>query len=166
MFFALAFAWSWFCWLLSSVIRPQLPTVGMLLFIAGSFGPSIAAIAVVRYVGGQDGLHCWLRRSLQWRVGWRWLALSFFLPLAVMGLAAAGHITLGGMIAPSPASGHVLLAVVNFGLVLLLGGPLGEEFGWRGYALPVLQERYSWRVASLVLGMAWSAWHLPLFFYG
>jgi uncharacterized protein len=163
-FFALAFAWSWICWLLSSVIRPQLPTVGMVLLIAGSFGPSIAAIAVVRYTGGQEGLHQWLRRSLQWRVGWGWLALSFFLPLAVMGLAAAGHIAMGGTIAPSPASGRVLLAVVNFVLVLLLGGPLGEEFGWRGYALPVLQERYSWRVASLGLGTVWGAWHLPLFY--
>jgi uncharacterized protein len=164
MFFALSFALSWICWLLSSVVRPQWPTVGMLLFIAGSFGPGIAAITVVRYAGGQDGLHRWLRRSLQWRVGWRWLALSFFLPLAVMGLAAAGHIALGGTIPPSPASGRLLLAVVNFGLVLLLGGPLGEEFGWRGYALPVLQERYSWRVASLVLGTVWGLWHLPLFF--
>lgn len=163
-FFALAFAWSWICWLLASVVRPRLPTVGILLFIAGSFGPGIAAIAVVRYTGGQDGLHQWLRRSLQWRVGWGWLALSFFLPLVVMGLAAAGHIALGGTIAPSPASGHVLLAVVNFGLVLLFGGPLGEEFGWRGYALPVLQERYGWRVASLVLGTVWGAWHLPLFY--
>ena len=83
-------------------------------------------------------------------VGW---CSRFSCLLVVMGLAAAGHITLGGtIIAPSPASGHVLLAVVNFGLVLLFGGPLGEEFGWRGYALPVLQERYGWRVASLVLG--------------
>lgn len=149
---------------MSSVIRPQLPTLGMVLFIAGSFGPGMAAIAVVRYADGKNGLHSWLRRSLQWRVSWRWLALSFFLPLAVMGLAAAGHIALGGTIGPSPASGRVLLAVVNFGLVLLLGGPLGEEFGWRGYALPVLQERYSWRVASLVLGGVWGAWHLPLFY--
>jgi uncharacterized protein len=163
-FFALAFAWSWACWLLSSVVRPQLPTLGMVLFIAGSFGPGIAASAVVRYASGQDGLHSWLRCSLQWRVGWRWLALSFFLPLAIMALAAAVHIALGGTIAPSPASGHVLLAVVNFVLVLLLGGPLGEEFGWRGYALPVLQERYSWRVASLILGGVWGAWHLPLFY--
>ena len=163
-FFALAFAWSWACWLLSSVVRPPLPAVGSMLIIAGSFGPGIAAIAVVRYTGGPDGLHRWLRRSLQWRVGWRWLALSFFLPLVVMGLAAAMHSALGGTIAPSPASGRVLLAVVNFGLMLVLGGPLGEEFGWRGYALPVLQERYRWRVASLVLGTVWGIWHLPLFY--
>lgn len=163
-FFAVTFAWSWACWLLSSMLRPQWPIVGMVLFIAGSFGPGIAAIALVRYASGRDGLHRWLRRSLQWRVGGRWLAFSFFLPLAVMALAAAGHIVLGGAIAPSPASGHVFLAVLNFGLVLLLGGPLGEEFGWRGYALPVLQEHYSWRVASLILGGVWGAWHLPLFY--
>jgi hypothetical protein len=163
-FFALAFAWSWICWLLTSTFRPQLPTLGTVLFIVGSFGPGIAAIAVVSYTSGRRGLHRWLRRSLQWRVGWGWLALSFFLPLAVMGLAAAMHIALGGTINPSSASGHVLLVVVNFGLVLLIGGPLGEEFGWRGYALPVLQERYSWRVASLVLGVVWGAWHLPLFY--
>ncbi|PZO56970.1 MAG: CPBP family intramembrane metalloprotease [Phormidesmis priestleyi] len=163
-FFALTFAWSWICWLLAATCRPQLPTLGTVLFIVGSFGPGIAAIAVVRYTSGQGGLRRWLRRSLQWRVGWRWLALSFFSPLAVIALAAAMHIALGGVIAPSPASGHVLLAVVIFGQILLLGGPLGEEFGWRGYALPVLQERYSWRVASLILGVAWGAWHLPLFY--
>lgn len=163
-FFALAFAWSWICWLLGSTFRPRLTSLAGVLFIAGSFGPGIAAIAVVRYTSGQDGLHRWLRRSLQWRVGWRWLALSFFSPLAVIGLAAAVHIALGGAIAPSPAVGHVLLAVVIFGQMLLLGGPLGEEFGWRGYALPVLQERYSWRVASLILGVVWGAWHLPLFY--
>ena len=163
-FYILAFAWSWICWLLSSLIRPQLPSLGMVLFLAASFGPGITAIAVVRYTTGQDGLHRWFRRSLQWRFGWRWLALSFCLPLVVMGLAAAMHIALGGTIAESPASRHVLLAVVNFGLVLLLGGPLGEEFGWRGYALPVLQKHYSWRVASLILGVVWGAWHLPLFY--
>jgi len=163
-FFVLAFAWSWICWLLSSMFRPQWSILGMVLFIAGGFGPSIAAIAVVRCTNGQDGLRYWLKPLLQWRMDWRWLALSFFLPLAVMGLATAVHIALGGTISPSPASGHVLLAVVNFGLVLLFGGPLGEEFGWRGYALPVLQKHFGWRVASLGLGLVWGTWHLPLFY--
>jgi len=164
VFFALAFAWSWFCWLLSSVVKAQLPSLAGVLFFAGGFGPSIAAIAVVKSVGGWNGLRGWLVRCLQWRIGWPWLAIAFFLPLAVMALAAAAHVALGGTMASSPASGHVLLAVANFLLVLLLGGPLGEEFGWRGYALPALQERYSWRVASLILGAVWSVWHLPLFY--
>ena len=164
VFFALAFGWSWICWLLSTLVRPQSPAFAGVLMIAGSFGPSLAAIAVVRYVGGRNGLHDWILRCLQWRVGWQWLAIAFFLPLVVIALAAATHIALGGTIAPSPAIGHMWLAVLNFVLILLLGGPLGEEFGWRGYALPALQERYSWRVASLILGAVWSVWHLPLFF--
>ncbi len=144
--------------------QTSIPLVSWGDFYAGGFGPSIAAIAVVSFVGGRKGLRGWLVRCLQWRIGWRWLAIAFFLPLAVMALAAAVHVALGGTIASSPASGHVLLAAINFVLVLLLGGPLGEEFGWRGYALPVLQERYSWRVASLILGVIWGMWHLPLFY--
>ncbi len=79
-------------------------------------------------------------------------------------LAAALHIALGGSIRPSPAARHALMTAANFFLVFLLGGPLGEELGWRGYALPSLQEGLDWRVASLVSGAVWGVWRLPLFF--
>ena len=81
-----------------------------------------------------------------------------------MGLAAAAHVALGGVLPPSPAAGHLLLVAANFILVFLVGGPLGEELGWRGYALPELQRRWGWRSASLVLGATWALWHLPLFY--
>jgi membrane protease YdiL (CAAX protease family) len=163
-FFALTFAWSWVCWALSPAIRPQQPGLATLLMFAGSFGPSLAAIVVVASTRSLEGLRAWRSRCLQWRIGWGWWAFALLLPLAVMLLAAGLHISLGGEIATFPASGHLLMTVVNLPLVLLLGGPLGEEFGWRGYALPVLQDRLGWRVASLGLGLVWGVWHLPLFF--
>jgi len=163
-FFALTFAWSWACWALSPAVKPQLPWLATLLMFAGSFGPSLAAIVLVASTRGLEGLRPWLSRCLQWRIGWGWWAVALLLPLAVMLLAAGLHIALGGDIAPAPASGHLLMTVVNLPLVLLLGGPLGEEFGWRGYALPILQDRLGWRAASLGLGLVWGAWHLPLFF--
>lgn len=56
------------------------------------------------------------------------------------------------------------MVLANFLLVFLVGGPLGEEFGWRGFGLPILKNHYNWRMASLILGVVWGAWHLPLFF--
>ena len=163
-FFALTFAWSWVCWALSPAIRPQLPWLATLVMFAGSFGPSLAAIVVVASSRPVDGLRTWLSRCLHWRIGWGWWAFALVLPLALMRMAASLHVALGGDIATSPASGHLLMTIVNLPLVLQLGGPLGEEFGWRGYALPVLQDRLGWRAASVGLGLVWGVWHLPLFF--
>ncbi|MFN9448876.1 MAG: CPBP family intramembrane glutamic endopeptidase [Rubrivivax sp.] len=167
-FFVLTFAWSWVCWALSPAVRPQLPWLATLLMFAGSFGPSLAAVVVVASTRPGKGLRAWLSRCLQWRIGWGWWAIAALSPLAVMLMAAGLHTALGGDIATAPAtapaSGHLLMTLVNLPLVLLLGGPLGEEFGWRGYALPVLQDRLGWRAASLGLGMVWAVWHLPLFF--
>jgi hypothetical protein len=120
-FFALTFAWSWGCWALSPAIRPQLPWLATLLMFAGSFGPSLAAIVVVASSRSVDGLRTWLSRCLRWRIGWGWWTLALLLPLAVMLLAAGLHIALGGDIATSPASGYLLMTVVNLPLFFIDG---------------------------------------------
>jgi len=126
-FFVLTFAWSWACWALSPAVRPQWPWLATLLMFAGIFGPSLAAIVVVWSTRRSAGLRAWLSRCLQWRIGWGWWSFALLLPLAVMLLAAGLHVALGGDIAPAPASGHLLMTVVNLPLVLLLGGPLGRR---------------------------------------
>jgi uncharacterized protein len=70
---------------------------------------------------------------------------------------------LGATIPTSPAVGHIPLAIANFGLVFLIGGPVGEEFGWRSYAQPALNSKMGWRNASLIIGIIWGLWHLPWF---
>jgi hypothetical protein len=163
-FFALAFAWSWTCWLIAPLFKVNAPVATATLALAGGFGPSLAAVATVAYSSGTAGLRRWLSRCLRWRVGWRWVVLAFLFPAVFMGLAAAAQVALGGSLPPSPAAGHVGLAALNFLLVFLVGGPLGEEFGWRGLALPGLQAWWGWRLASLLLGVVWAVWHLPLFY--
>jgi uncharacterized protein len=163
-FVALAFGWSWSISILAQYVMEQLPVLGTILTIASGFGPSIAGIAVVAYCSTGPEFRRWMRRSLNWRVEWRWYAMAFCLPPAIMVLALAFHGALGGAVPTFSAFHHIPLAIANFGLVLLVGGPLGEEFGWRGYAMPALTARWGWRAASLVIGIVWGLWHLPLFF--
>ena len=164
LFFALAFGWSWICWVSAAVLKNGSPFPSGALQMLGGLGPSIAAVVVVAHSRGLTGLKRWLARCLQWRVGWLRMLLAFVLPALLMGLAAFIHTALGGSLPDSPAKGHLLLVAVNFILVFLVGGPLGEEFGWRGYALPAMQVRWGWRTASVMLGGVWAAWHLPLFY--
>jgi uncharacterized protein len=163
-FFGLAFFWSWACWLGAAQVKSGAAFAAGALQILGGFGPGIAAVVVVAHGDGHAGLRRWLGRCLQWRVGWLRMLLALALPILVMGFAAVIHLALGGTLPYSAAKGHVLTAAMNFILVFLIGGPLGEEFGWRGYAQPAMQARWGWRRASLALGVVWAVWHLPLFY--
>jgi uncharacterized protein len=163
-FFGLAFAWSWLFWILSYLTHPKSTTLATALTCLGSFGPSLAAVAVVRSMGGPLVFRQWLRQCLRCRVGWQWFALAMLLPLVVMSGVALAYRALGGILVYSLSGLQVLIAPLIFVGVFFAGGPLGEEFGWRGYALPILKKRYGWRVASIVIGVVWGSWHVPLFY--
>jgi membrane protease YdiL (CAAX protease family) len=144
-YFVLAFALSWSLVLLSSA--------SLLFAFLALFGPASAALIVTAVEEGRAGVLALLRRVVEWRVGMRWYVVALGLPFA-LGLAAIGlHVLLGGSYAFRPG-GPLLLSLVLGALVL------GEELGWRGYALPRLQARYSSLAASLILGALWAAWHL------
>jgi membrane protease YdiL (CAAX protease family) len=113
--------------------------------------------------GGRVALRQLLGRLVRWRVRWYWYALVVIGP-AAFSLAVAGvYALLGGSwsaAAPRALQAPVLLPV--FLLILSCTDGLGEELAWRGYALPRLFARYSALAASLILGVAWALWHLPL----
>ncbi len=164
LFVALAVAWSWGFGFVAYKIKADWPLPSATLMILAGFGPSLAGLAVVALSTGSAGRRTWMSRCLNWRVGSGWCFLAFLAPPAVMVCALVLHVALGGSLPAFPAVSQIPLVIANFGLVLLVGGPLGEEFGWRGYLMPALTARMNWRAASLLVGVVWGLWHLPLFF--
>lgn len=163
-FLALAFGWTWGLWLVGAALKLRTPSLSTAMFILSGFGPSLAGLIVVWAFEGGSGVRLWLRRCLAWRMHRVLHALAFFGPPLAIAAALGIHAALGGTVPPMSANGHIGLTMVQFGLILFIGGPVGEEFGWRGYALPQLATHLGWRWASLILGAIWGLWHLPLFF--
>jgi membrane protease YdiL (CAAX protease family) len=135
-----------------------------ILFILGGLtGPTLAAFVMTGVTSGRPGVRALVRRYMLWRVGPQWfLAVLFgyialYLLIAVIALGPGSIQSLGTKWPLLLAS--YLPAVLTFNLVTAIG----EEPGWRGYALPRLQERYGPLPASLILGTLHAGWHLPVF---
>jgi membrane protease YdiL (CAAX protease family) len=129
----------------------------------GALSSSLAAIVLVLVEGRKGGLRELLVRFLIWRVGLQWWLIALF--FAVLPSVAALYLfnLLGGP--PVDWSGlRPLYTVVPMFIFLTIAAGIGEEFGWRGFLLPRLQTRHNALVSSLIVGMAWATWHIPLFF--
>jgi membrane protease YdiL (CAAX protease family) len=150
-FFVLTYAIGWGC-------------IPFWTFQAGS--PFIAALIVIPIAYGWAGLRQLGSRMIRWRVRWYWYALAIGLPLAVLALTAALNVALGAS-APSLAGFGSVSAVLLFFALRLVNpgdGALGEEPGWRGFALPGLQSTLSPLMSTLILGVLVTGWHVPILF--
>ena len=162
-FFALAFGLTWGP--LAIATRGDMGQVGwgVVLLLVSAFGPGVAAVVAVLAFEGRAKFGRWIARCLRWRVGWGWALPALFLPPVLVGLALGLNVATGGTLRAIGLDRPALALLVHLGLTIVAGGPLGEEFGWRGYALPALTTRIGWRWASVVLGAVWALWHVPLF---
>ena len=168
-FVVIAYAISWAIWLTGMSSLDGLTSIedkrfaGFLL--AGSFGPTIAALVMAGFTGGRLSIVSLLKRLVLVRVNWRVYVVTFFL-LPVIGLVF--YLTLGiatkialwkiatTMIALVPL--NALLGGIIFGF-----GPLGEEMGWRGFLQSRLQGRLNPVTTAIIVGLVWAFWHLPAF---
>lgn len=170
----MAYAGSWLVWafyVLSLDGRGLLPFHAPASFLViiglGTFtGSTVAAFAVTALTEGRAGVDRLLARIVQWRVGFVWYLFVF---LGLPAIETLGTIAMPGVLAsftPIDWLPELVATAVFFVYPALLAGPLGEEIGWRGFALPRLQELYGPLKASVILGLLWAFWHSPIWLTG
>jgi len=165
VFFILSFAISWLLWLaplLRSNNLVQLPEFTEIFGMFAPFGPFIASFWLTSRDYGAPG-----SKSL-WKKGWsmdfdkKWLVPTIFLMPAI-GLVTIGVLTLMRQPIQWEAGISWSAAIPTFFIIYFFNA-LPEEYGWRGYALGLMQTRFNSLIASLILGALWGLWHLPLHF--
>jgi membrane protease YdiL (CAAX protease family) len=164
-FFILTFVLSWAIWIPMAMnyydafpIKMD-PGFVMVFRLFGTLGPAVAAIVISLLIGGRQAVGALLGQIGRWRVHWKWYAA------AALGFPALALITAGiyGLIPgmqPIPTTGVTIGSLIVV-MVIMTISVLGEEIGWRGFALPRMQQRWTALNSSLLLGTIWAAWHLP-----
>jgi membrane protease YdiL (CAAX protease family) len=171
-FFVLAFVFTWVFWtseaLASRGFFGSSIIVDFLLspYNPAAWGPFISAIVLTYWYQKGKGVVGLLKKGLDYDFAKKWWIPTILLCPVIIGGAFLIAELLGETIPALYWLSNPSLILVNFVVILFTGGPLQEEFGWRGYALPRLQERSSALVSSIIIGFLWGLWHLPYFFIG
>ena len=165
-FFGLTFFLTWICWIPAGLLPSE--HYGLLIKIlhyAGGIAPTIVTLLLLYlYSDRQERKNYWQRLTNIKLINKVWVAVIL---LTIPVLTAIGVVfdSFFGGAGNEVASNftHDPLTLIPFAIFTLLFGPLPEEMAWRGYALDGLQARWNALSASLILGTAWTLWHLPLF---
>jgi len=132
-----------------------------LLFLPGVFAPALVALWLTWRAEGTAGTSALLARVTQWRVGARWYVFAVGYMAAIkLAVAVVHRVVTGAWPLFGSDACYVMVAATIFSTPF----QAGEEIGWRGYALPRLAAHVGLAGASVLLGVIWAAWHLPLFF--
>ena len=163
-FFALTFALAWSAWSVASAFPENWSLSSALktpIFLLGVFAPAICALGLTARSEGRRGVERLFAQIGKWRVrvGWYLFAAGYIAALKLT-VAVMHRAMTGGW----PRFGETPWPLVLIALFFSTPVQAGEELGWRAYALPRLASRLGLGPASLLLGLIWAAWHLPLFF--
>jgi membrane protease YdiL (CAAX protease family) len=165
-FFGVTFLLTWAVWVPRALVSQDVMQAAWPADIAplSTYGPALAAVIVAALIG-RGALRDLGARLVRWRVGWWWYAVVLLGPAAFWAVVWALLQLLGwdGESSRPLLVEQGLVAALPLLLVLTLTDGLGEETGWRGFALPRLLSRHPALVASVVLGLLWALYHLPLF---
>jgi len=161
LFFLFTFLLAWACFIPIALGIPVGSPLGVFLAYLGTFAPSLVAISLTLRTEGKTGVRELLGRILRGPVAGRWFVFALTWMLVIRLTAALVHrVAFGAW--PRFETGE--LYVIPFAIAISTPAQAGEELGWRGYALPRMADRMGLAAASVLLGVIWAVWHLPLFF--
>lgn len=164
-YFLLTFFVAWVVWFAAAALAAPGNTgffgIRGPVFLLGVIAPSLVALALVARGEGRAGVARLVARIGQWRVAPRWYLFAIGYFAAIKLTAALIHRV---MLDTWPRFGHTPWALLLGAILVSTWFQAGEELGWRGYALPRLTRHLGLGGASIVLGVVWALWHLPLFF--
>ena len=152
-FFVLAFVISWSIRIPMAIASIEVAPLKLL----AEYGPAIAALIVTAALSGKAGVGALLSRLLLWRIKPWWYVLVLFGPAAFQLVSIGAFVLVGSPGSRFQFPGLGLLITLTIGILL----SIGEEIGWRGFALPHLQSRSTPLVASFIIGVLWAFWHVP-----
>lgn len=184
LFFLLAYACSWGSWsfiprvldayrnelqgdtpiITISSIPIYVRIAFMVAALGGTFGPAISAIILTAVIDGKTGLREFFGRIVKWRVGLRYFLAALLIPPAMMIVRLGLILLLGGDLQTHIAANGFMAVLGLFMISFLVSGGQ-EELGFRGFAQPKLQEKFSPVITSLIIGVLWFFWHLPLYIW-
>lgn len=169
-FIFITFLWSWVIWIplilfsynIISIPEILLSTIKVPLMMLGAFGPLIGTYIVLIKKYGKSFTKKYFLSFLDLNIGWK----AYTYPLFIFGISTfiAWYLPelfgLNRLVMLLPSI-WIYFPCLLF-MILVGGGQ--EEFGWRGYALPILEMKYGYWFSNILLGVIWTIWHLPLWF--
>jgi membrane protease YdiL (CAAX protease family) len=170
IYFILAFTFTWSVSLPLILSRFEIiNSVPLWLHNLTAYGPFLAAFIVEGIYRGKSGIKKLCTGILKWRIGFWLFVFSAISPIFALSLAIISVYIITGKGVNWDLFGQIdnlpSLGILGSILFCVLNSGIGEEVGWRGFALPRLQKTKSAFTSSIILGIIWSAWHLPFFFY-
>jgi membrane protease YdiL (CAAX protease family) len=167
-FFGLTLFLSWACWIPAGLLSVERHELFIhILHYAGGLMPTVVTLLMIYFHGNaQERKDYWQRLIDLRRIDKFWYIVILLTVPLLTGIGVVIDLWLGGKGAELGALTNIILkpvSLIPFVIFMLVFGPLPEEMAWRGYALDNLQAKYKAVPASLILGLIWTLWHLPLF---
>lgn len=169
IYFVATFVWTWSFWGLAILTGASMESgQGVALLLLGVTGPMVTGITFVYLTRDKEGRRDYWNRIINFKsISSKWYLVIFLFVPALHLLSALLDVLFGG---GGTTWGEAALGMVSNPLSLIASIlfasliPFIEELGWRGYVLDRLQDKQSALASSLILGVLWSVWHLPMFF--